>query len=184
MYRGLRLHTGIDLHRLMARTDLVTEIERSALVRERRHSIPTLIRGWRVDLFNSVLTDRDFGELLAQEMVKSVQDAGLPFDAVCPVPRSGLPLGAAFERACQYEGIDLTSETLARGAATEYPGLRVLIVDDTVNTGLTSRLTARRIRRVGAIPVGICSVLQYRSTILFGNPSIPVISLVRGAEIR
>jgi len=108
-----------------------------------------------------VLEDPKRAELLAKELARQIEKAGLVVDTVCSPAIGGLLAGYELARALGVRFIFTERKdgemTLRRGFAVR-PGERVLICEDIITTGGSAMEAAREIEKRGGEVVGFAAL--------------------------
>ncbi len=143
----------------------------SAVVRQRSSSLSAMVRGWRVDSA-PVLGDP-----------RAVQSAGrllhdltrhCPADYVVGIERSGTPLALSMAASAKEDGRTLAAGSIdakraasrgqrvivVDGAPFEHR-VRVILVDDTVNSGWTARNSVRDMEGLGTDVIALACLVRY-----------------------
>jgi orotate phosphoribosyltransferase len=121
----------------------------------------SLVRGWRLDLA-PILGDEVWLGELAQIMADQVSH--LQFQQIVGIDRGGRALAAAlYDRLASsgeftYINWPLAADQIPRSRPLE---LKVLVVDDIVNSGRTARRAIRRLQASGVTVVGLVVVVNY-----------------------
>jgi adenine/guanine phosphoribosyltransferase-like PRPP-binding protein len=136
------------------------------VIKGRIGSTRMLLRGWRIETAPA-LTDSTVRRAVAQLL--SELTAQLGFTWIVGIDRGGRVLAhdLAVTRPSQCD-VAVASNTKSLGKrmtlAHDRPvprGSRALVVDDTVNSGLTARSTIRAVEAVGAEAVGLACLVRY-----------------------
>ncbi|BCD63141.1 orotate phosphoribosyltransferase [Nitratiruptor sp. YY08-26] len=108
-----------------------------------------------------VLEDPKRAEILAKELAKQIQDAGIKIDTVCSPAIGGLLAGYELARALGVRFIFTERKdgkmTLRRGFSV-HPGEKVLICEDIITTGGSAMEAAQEIQKRGAEIVGFAAL--------------------------
>jgi orotate phosphoribosyltransferase len=126
-----------------------------------------LLRGWRIDTALA-LTDSTVRCAAAQSL--SELAAQLDFTWIVGIDRGGSVLAHDLAAATpSHHGLAIASSTksprkrmtLGPDRPTSPRGIRALVVDDTVNSGLTARSAIRAVEAVGSEAIGLVCLVQY-----------------------
>jgi orotate phosphoribosyltransferase len=129
-----------------------------------------------------VLMDADRAARLARELVSLLpRDLRTAVDVVISPAMGGVIIGHEVGRALERPAMFVERPTgafeLRRGFAIE-PGSKVLLVEDVVNTGLSSREAIAAINAAGGEVIGACSLVDRSTgTADLGVPFVALIQL-------
>ncbi|MBN2209306.1 MAG: phosphoribosyltransferase [Candidatus Coatesbacteria bacterium] len=88
------------------------------------------------------------------------------FDYLCGIPHSGHPLTVSLAQELDKPAVCLSKDlsgTRSRQARALLNGKRLLLIDSSVNTGLSAALSAGTVQQLGAQPIGV-ACLFYNDT--------------------
>jgi len=120
-----------------------------------------------------VLADPDAAESLGEELAAAAVKAGPAYDLVVSPAMGGLIIGQEVARALGVRHYFAERQdgvmTLRRGFALE-PGERVLVVEDVVTTGKSTKEVFALVRAAGAEPAAAASIVDRSEGLQLGAP--------------
>ncbi len=126
-----------------------------------------------------VLSHPGHASMLAEALVQKVRGLGLEIDTVVSPAMGGLIIGHEVGKAMRVRAIFTERVvgimTLRRGFAVA-PGERLLVVEDVLTTGKSTREVLEVLRSLGGAPVAACAIVNRSG----GDPGlgIPFVSLL------
>jgi orotate phosphoribosyltransferase len=146
----------------MTREELSERLSTSAVIRRRLSSPGALVRGWRIESAH-VLGDPAAAGAAARLLRTLIAD--IPTDSIIGIERGGAVLSYGITAEAAENGARLLATTwnIKRNApaSTEQAGLRAIVVDDIVNSGLTMHRAIRGLETLDIEVVAAACLIRY-----------------------